>query len=215
MERGRCGRYGDRPSPIVSVEGGVALRGVWCPFLGMKKFLLSFALLTFGLSIGGAEESIPGLEVGERAPEFTLPSATGEDVSLKALLEGGPVALVFVRSADWCPHCRRQLTELEAARAEVEAGGGRVIALSYDAVETNAAAAKKLELSYPLLSDVGSKVIEAYGIRNLEAKGRGEGIPHPTVFVVDTEGEIRAKIRREGHRDRPESAEITAAFESL
>lgn len=140
---------------------------------GVRKTLLSFALLSIGLSVGGAEESIPGLNVGERAPEFSLPSASGSEVSLAKLLKDGPVALVFVRSADWCPHCRRQLTELEAARADVESGGGRVIALSYDAVKTNAVAVKKLGLSYPLLSDVGSKVIDAYGIRNMAAKGRG------------------------------------------
>ena len=181
----------------------------------MRKILLSFALLSIGLSIGGAEEAIPGLSVGERAPAFTLPSADGEEVSLAQLLRSGPVALVFVRSADWCPHCRRQLTELETARADVEATGGRVIALSYDAVKTNAAAVEKLGLSYPLLSDVGSQVIDAYGIRNAEAKGRGEGIPHPTVFIVDSAGVIRVKLSRESYRDRPESAEIAAAFGEL
>lgn len=181
----------------------------------MTKILSRFAFLFTMLVPFVAAESIPGLKVGDRAPDFTIQDSSGSEVSLEGLLVDGPVALVFVRSAEWCPHCRRQLSELEAARASVEASGGRVVALSYDSVKTNAAAVAKLGLSFPLLSDVGSTVIDAYGIRNLEAKGRGEGIPHPTVFVVDSDGVIRVKLRREGHRVRPESDEIRAAFEGL
>ncbi len=172
----------------------------------------SCALLVLSLS---AAQSLPGLQVGEKTPPVSLQNSAGETVSLSQLFEGGPVALVFVRSADWCPHCRRQLTELEAARTEIESTGGRIIAVSYDSPATNAAAVAKLGLSYPLLSDEGSRAIDAFGIRNLEAKGKGEGIPHPTTFVVDSAGTIRAKLAREGYRERPESAEIAAAFEAL
>lgn len=181
----------------------------------MTKILPRMVVLFAALAAFAAAESIPGLKVGDRAPDFTIQDASGTEVTLKALVTDGPVALVFVRSADWCPHCRRQLSDLEAARVLVEASGGRVVALSYDAVKTNAAVVAKLGLSYPLLSDVGSKVIDAYGIRNTEAKGRGEGIPYPTIFVVDSDGMIRVKLRREGHRVRPESDEIRAAFEGL
>ena len=70
-------------------------------------------------------------------------------------------------------------------------------------------------LTYPLLSDPGSKVIETYGIRNLEATGRAAGVPHPVVFILDRQGTIRAKLRRDHYRDRPESAEIIAAAQAL
>ncbi|MFN0009108.1 MAG: hypothetical protein ACKVXR_14490 [Planctomycetota bacterium] len=43
----------------------------------------------------------PGLPVGERAPAFTLEDQAGRKVSLESLIERGPVALVFFRSADW------------------------------------------------------------------------------------------------------------------
>lgn len=176
------------------------------------KILLPLALLLSTLRLAAADH--PGLPVGAAAPDFTLSGAAGASLSLAALRAQGPVVLVFVRSADWCPFCQNQLKALEAARADIEAAGLRLVALSYDAPATNAAAAEKLGLGFPLLSDAGSKVIDAYGIRNLEAKGRGDGIPHPTVFIVDRSGVIRAKLAREGYQDRPESAEIIAAWKA-
>ena len=48
-----------------------------------------------------APEEKTGLKVGEKAPEFTLKDQTGTERSLRDLLKGGPVALVFYRSAGW------------------------------------------------------------------------------------------------------------------
>ncbi|MGL4553069.1 MAG: redoxin domain-containing protein [Gemmataceae bacterium] len=62
----------------------------------------SAALLLAGLS--GAADAPPektGRKVGEKAPEFTLEDHAGKRRSLKDLLAGGPVALVFYRSASW------------------------------------------------------------------------------------------------------------------
>jgi thiol-disulfide isomerase/thioredoxin len=44
------------------------------------------------------------LQVGQKAPDFTLPNATGGEVSLSGLLEKGPVVLSFYRG-EWCPFC--------------------------------------------------------------------------------------------------------------
>jgi peroxiredoxin len=178
----------------------------------MKRLLILLFLLSV-LRLGASE--LPGLKVGEPAPEFSLSGSISDPLSLTALRAKGPVALVFVRSADWCPFCRNQLKELESARPDIAAAGLQLVAISYDSPATNRAAAEKLGLGFPLLSDVGSRVIDAYGIRNHEAKGRGEGIPHPVVFIVDGTGVIRAKLARESYRDRPESTEIIAAARAL
>jgi len=158
---------------------------------------------------------MPGLAVGEPAADFTLSDASGKEVSLKALLKTNKVVLVFVRSADWCPFCRKQLQDLEKSRTEIEATGAKLIAVSYDSPATNAAASAKLGLTFPLLSDPGSKVIDAYGIRNQDAKGRAAGVPHPTVFILDQQGVIRVKLMRDGYKERPESAEIIAGAKSF
>lgn len=177
------------------------------------KFLPSLVLLASATCLALADQ--PGLKVGETAPNFTLTGSVNEPVSLQEIREQGPVALVFVRSADWCPFCRRQLQDLQTALKDLTDAGVRLIAVSYDSRETNTAAAAKLGLTFPLLSDPGSKVIDAYGIRNREATGRGAGIPHPVVFIIDRQGVIRTKLMRDNYRDRPESDEIIAAVKAL
>ena len=175
------------------------------------------SLLLLGALLGATvlHAAMPGLNVGEKAAAFTLKNSAGADVALAGLLKTGPVALVFYRSADWCPFCKKQLQALQADLKNVEMSGVRVVGISYDAPATSAAAATKLGLTFPLLSDTGSKIIDAYGIRNAEAKGKAEGVPHPVVFIVDRAGVIRAKLMRDGYRERPESAEIIAAAKGL
>jgi len=188
-------------------------------FPPMLKPLLPLLAFFFAASLpvaaADAAEAKPGLRVGEKAPGFTLKSAAGDDLALSAALRQGNVALIFVRSADWCPFCRRQLQDLQKDLKAITASGVQVIAVSYDSPAINAAAVAKLGLTYPLLSDPGSKVIDAYGIRNLEATGRAAGVPHPTVFILDRQGTIRARLMRDHYRDRPESAEIMAAAQAV
>jgi hypothetical protein len=61
---------------------------------------LSFLLATVAVAVPAPEEKT-GLKVGEKAPEFTLKDQAGNERSLRDLLKGGPVALVFYRSASW------------------------------------------------------------------------------------------------------------------
>ena len=181
----------------------------------MKKTILFFTSFLLAAAATAADMAVPGLAVGAKAPDFALKDAAGADVSLMSLTKSGSVALVFYRSADWCPFCKKQLQALQADLAKIEMSGVRVVGISYDAPAASAAAAAKLGLTFPLLSDVGSKVIDAYGIRNAEAKGKAAGVAHPVVFIVDRKGGIRAKLAREGYKDRPESAEIIAAVNNL
>ena len=64
----------------------------------------------------------PGLAVGDRAPDFTLPNATGESVRLAARLARGPVVLSFYRG-EWCPFCNLELRALQAALPRFQARG--------------------------------------------------------------------------------------------
>jgi peroxiredoxin len=91
---------------------------------------------------------------------------------------------------------------LQADLKEIEASGIQVVAVSYDAVEVLADFADKRKITFPLLSDVGSKTITAYGLLNKEAKGKGAGIPYPGTMVIDKDGVIRAKLFLDGYRER-------------
>jgi peroxiredoxin len=72
-----------------------------------------------------------------------------------------------------------------------------------------------MKISFPLLSDPGSKTIEAYHIRNEAAKGKAEGVPYPGTFIVDRAGVIRAKLFLEGYRDRSSAEEIVTAAKTV
>ena len=73
--------------------------------------------------------SAPGLAVGERAPDFTLPGADGQPVSLAQRLATGPVVLSFYRG-DWCPYCNLELRALQAHLPQIGALGASLIAVS-------------------------------------------------------------------------------------
>lgn len=71
-------------------------------------------------------------------------------------------------------------------------------------------------MSYPLLSDEGSKTIDAYGIRNKGAANtRIDGVPHPTTFIVGTDGIVKAKLHHDGHRKRHGGEDILAALAKI
>ena len=90
-----------------------------------------------------------------------------------------------------------------------------MVGISYDLPEALKRAASKHQITFPLLSDEGSKTIDAYGIRNEEATGRFAGIPHPTTFVVDDKGVIRAKLFHEGYKERHTSEELIQAVKQI
>ena len=88
--------------------------------------------------------------------------------------------------------------------------------MSYDDEATLAKFAKKQGIEYPLLSDPGSKTIDAYGIRNEEARGsRIDGVPYPGTFVIDGEGVVRAKLFEEGYKKRHAAEDIAAAANAM
>jgi peroxiredoxin len=73
----------------------------------------------------------------------------------------------------------------------------------------------KHSITFPLLSDAGSKTIEAYGILNKDAAGPAKGIPHPMTFVVDKLGVIRAKLCHEGYTKRHSSEDLIQASKDI
>ncbi len=80
--------------------------------------------------------------------------------------------------------------------------GYALYAVSYDSVEVLAGFAQKYGISYPLLSDDGSRVIRELGILNHEAAEPVFGIPHPGTFVLDADGAVRSKHFYPSYRER-------------
>ena len=140
-----------------------------------------------------------GLPVGKRAPSFTLKDQNERDISLPGLLQKGAVVVVFYRSADWCPYCKQQLVDLQRNLREIEAGGTQLVGISYDSVPILKRFANK-RISFPLLSDYGSKTIDAYNIRD---QGVNDGVSRHATFIIDKQGTVRAKLFQVSYAERP------------
>ncbi len=98
---------------------------------------------------------------------------------------------------------------------EIEASGGRIVAVSYDSVETLKKFSRSSKITFPLLADLESKTIDAYGIRNTEAAGsRIDGVPYPGTFIVDQKGIIRSKLFLEGYKKRHAVEALTKALKN-
>ena len=158
------------------------------------RHLLAAAIFAACLvSPGQAAPPLREIAVGERAPSFTLRDQNDVEISLDALLEKGPVAVVFIRSVEWCVYCQLQTIQLQRYIKEIEAGGGRVVVISYDSPEKVKRFANARKITLPLLSDYGSKTIDAYAMRSRQGAGNQAGSSQHGTFVIDQKGIVRAK----------------------
>src|SRR6202521_173679 len=104
------------------------------------------------------------LQVGQKAPDFTLPNATGGEVSLSSLLKRGPVVLSFYRG-EWCPFCNLELRALQAALPRLRARGASLIAISPQSPDHSLSITEKAGLTFDVLSDARQQVIRAYRLQ--------------------------------------------------
>ena len=105
--------------------------------------------------------------------------------------------------------------QLQTDLKDIEAAGLTIVGISYDSVDVLAKFTEKRKITYPLLSDSGSKTITAYGLLNREAKGKAQGIPYPATIVLDGNGIIRAKLALEGYQNRHSTKDLIKAAKDL
>jgi peroxiredoxin len=175
----------------------------------------------------------PGLAVGDTAPNFTLPDALGEPITLADLLVQGPVVATFYRG-EWCPYCNIQLRGLQAALPRLRELDASLVAISPQSADHSLTLAEKNELTYRVLSDLDQEVIRAYRVQftlagdleDLQVNvfqndpatqnaDRTRSLPVPATFVIDRDGIVRAAFGSADWRYRPEPADIIAALEAL
>jgi peroxiredoxin Q/BCP len=131
---------------------------------------------------------------GQAAPDFTLPSDSGESVTLSQF-RGSPVVLYFYPRDD-TPGCTAQACGIRDAWGELQRKGAVVLGVSPDSPKRHAKFKEKYELPFTLLSDEQHDVAEAYGTW-VEKRNYGKtymGIERST-FVIDADGNV-AKVMR-------------------
>ena len=129
------------------------------------------------------------LEIGTKAPNFTLKDKNGVDVSLSDFL--GKKVVLYFYPRDNTPGCTRQACAFAGAYKQFEAKGVEVIGISKDSVASHVKFAEKYNLPFVLLSDPDRVAIEAYGVWQ-EKKQYGKvtfGVVR-TTFIIDENGNI-------------------------
>ena len=129
------------------------------------------------------------LELGTKAPEFTLLNQYGKEVSLSDF-KGKKVVLYFY-SKDNTAGCTKQACGFAEIYPDFLEKGAEVIGVSKDSVESHRKFADKYNLTFTLLSDTDKKVIEAYDVwkeKNMYGK-KSMGVVR-TTYLIDEEGMI-------------------------
>ena len=129
------------------------------------------------------------LEVGMRAPDFTLPDKDGRMVSLSDF--AGKRVVLYFYPRDNTPGCTRQACAFAAAYEAFKSMDAVVIGVSKDSVASHQKFAEKYGLPFVLLSDPELTAIQAYGVWQ-EQKNYGKvsmGVVR-TTYVIDPEGVI-------------------------
>ena len=132
------------------------------------------------------------LEVGMKAPGFTLPDKDGKAVSLSDFL--GKKVVLYFYPKDNTPGCTKQACAFAGLYREFQNRGVEVIGVSKDSVASHVKFAEKYDLPFVLLSDPELEAINAYGVWQ-EKKMCGKvsmGVVR-TTFIIDENGNI-AKI---------------------
>ncbi|HET6468236.1 MAG TPA: peroxiredoxin-like family protein, partial [Geminicoccaceae bacterium] len=110
-----------------------------------------------------------GLKPGETLPDFALPDPDGRTVRREELLDDRPLALTFFRGC-WCPYCDAALRALERARPEIEAAGGRLVAVAPETPAELRRTGAARGLGFLLLSDPDGRYARLCGVRYDESE---------------------------------------------
>ena len=156
-----------------------------------------------------ARREVDLVEEGAPAPDFTLTSDSGEEVTLSSF-RGKPVVLYFYPKDD-TPGCTTQACGIRDVYADFRDRGAEVLGVSPDDEDSHVKFKEKYSLPFTLLADPGHEVAEEYGVwkeRNKYGK-KSMGIERST-FVIDADGNVSKAMRRV--KPETHAADVLAAL---
>jgi len=164
-------------------------------------------IMMLGLSGIAASAADLGPMVGATFPhELAAPDQHGKEQNLKSVMGAKGVAILFVRSADWCPFCKGQLVDANRHLAAFQALGLNVVSVSVDEIPKIAEFAEAQKIGYTMLADPKGAINLKLGIRDEQypVGSAAFGVPRPTLYVVDRQGVIRLRYMEPTYRTRPD-----------
>jgi peroxiredoxin len=153
------------------------------------------------------------VEVGAKAPDFTLPNQDREPVTLSEQLKKGPVVLAFFPAA-FSSVCQQEMCTFRDSIADLNTSSAGVLGVSVDTFFALKAWADAQRLNFPLLSDFNKDVIRQYDIVNPDMIGL-KNISKRAVFVIDRSGVVRHREVLEDARNEPDYEKVKQAVARL
>lgn len=153
------------------------------------------------------------VEVGSKAPDFTLVNQDRENVTLSQELGKGGVVLAFFPGA-FSGTCTKEMCTLRDSMSNFTNVNAQVLGVSTDTFFALKAWGDQQKLGFPLLSDYNKDVINKYGVVNPDMIGL-KNIAKRAVFVIDKGGVVRYREVLDDARNEPDYATINAVVAKL
>jgi peroxiredoxin len=171
------------------------------------------------------------LNVGDSAPNFTLPDAAENNVTLADLLADGPVVMVWYRG-EWCPYCNIQLEDIQNHIGAFNEAGAQVVAISPETPDRGWALQDRMAIDFHVLSDAKSAVGKQYGVVyelppkiagyyqdafDLHGKNADDSnlLPLAAAYVIDQQGVITYAYLDADYRKRAETSVLLEEVKAL
>ena len=153
------------------------------------------------------------VDVGSKAPDFTLVNQERENVTLTQELGKGPVVLAFFPGA-FSGTCTKEFCTLRDTMSSFANVNARVLGISTDTFFVLKAWGDQQKLGFPLLSDYNKEVINKYGVVNPDMIGL-KNIAKRAVFVIDRNGLVTYREVLEDARNEPDYGKLNEALEKI
>ena len=189
--------------------------------------------------MGQATQDLAATNIVQQAPNqgdkllnFNLPNQNGQNQSLEALLEKGPVVVTFYRGG-WCPYCNLELRAYQSVLADIKAAGATLVAVTPELPDASLSTTEKNELAFEVLTDKNAEyaralglvfslpeelrpIYSSFGIHIEEYNGSGQfDLPLAATYVVSQDGVIRSAFVDADYTKRQEPAEVVEALKLL
>ena len=150
------------------------------------------------------------VDVGAKAPDFTLPNQDREGVTLSEKLQAGPVVLAFFPAA-FSSVCQQEMCTFRDSMAELNKSDAQVLGVSTDTFFALKAWGDAQKLNFPLLSDYNKDVIRKYGVVNPDMIGLKD-ISKRAVFVIGKDGVVKHREVLDDARNEPSYDKVKQAL---
>ncbi len=169
------------------------------------------------------------IKTGDTFPDFTLPNARGEVISLYDLLKNGNVVLTFYRGG-WCPYCNITLRGLQQALPQINAKGATLVAITPETPDNSLNTQEKNKLDFQVLTSENNALARSigliyklpedlvvlykkFGINLDQSQGNtANELPIAATYVIDQKGKITYHFLAEDYKLRADPIDIIKAL---